>query len=186
RRALATEAFRLWAGAEPWLGELPHGFIHGDLNDENVLVDGDRVVGVLDFGDALYNPLVCDLAIALAYLLLEEPDPWEAGARLVEGYHARRPLSITECELLFPLMCGRLAVSVTIAAGRRREEAPRESWFSTEAAAWRALEGFAGIDPAEAADRLTSRIEVTPWPDRGPRRTSCWPADAPASAPPSP
>jgi 4-aminobutyrate aminotransferase-like enzyme/Ser/Thr protein kinase RdoA (MazF antagonist) len=167
RRALATEAFRLWAGAEPWLAGVPHGFVHGDLNDENLLVEGDRVVGVLDFGDALRNPTVCDLAIALAYLLLAEPDPWDAGARLVGGYHAVRPLSVPECELLFPLMCGRLAVSVTIAAGRRTGEAPRDAWFSTEAAAWRALEEFVGIDPAEAAERLTARIEVTPYPDRG-------------------
>lgn len=170
RRKLATEAFRLWAGAAPWLAEVPHGFIHGDLNDENVRVEGDRVVGLLDFGDALRNPLVCELAIALAYLLLEEPDPWDAGARLVEGYHGVRPLSVRECELLFPLMCGRLAVSVAIAAGRRGEQAPREAWFTTEAAAWRALEGFAGIDPAEAADRLTARIDVTPHPDRGQAR----------------
>ncbi len=170
RRVLATEAFRLWAGAEPWLTEVPHGFIHGDLNDENVLVEGDRVVGLLDFGDALRNPLVCDLAIALAYLLLGEPDPWDAGARLVEGYHGARPLSVRECELLFPLMCGRLAVSVTMAARRRAEGNARDAWFTTEAAAWRALERLVGSAPVDAADRFTARIDVTPYPDRGASR----------------
>ena len=69
RRRIVDDAFMLWcAEAEPYLGALPQSLIHGDLNDENVILSGERVSGILDFGDSLFNPTVCDLAIALAYL----------------------------------------------------------------------------------------------------------------------
>jgi len=170
RQRMVEHGFRLWAAAQPDLATVPTGLIHGDLNDENVLVEGDRIVGVLDFGDALYNPLICDLAIALTYLLLDEADPLSAGAEIVAGYHAERPLSPTEAELLFPLMCGRLAVSLTISAERRQLDPDRDAWFVTEERAWAALEHVASIDPVEAADRLTAQIELAVYPDRGATR----------------
>ncbi|MEO0558885.1 MAG: aminotransferase class III-fold pyridoxal phosphate-dependent enzyme [Bacteroidota bacterium] len=167
RVRLVEHAFRLWAAAQQDLATVPIGLIHSDLNDENVLVEADRVVGILDFGDALVNPLVCDLAIALAYLLLDVPDPLAAGAQVVAGYHAERPLTPTEAELLFPLMCSRLAVSLVIAAERRQLDPDREAWFVTEEPAWRALEQYAILDPVEAADRLTEQIELAVYADRG-------------------
>lgn len=167
RRRVLTEAFRLWAGAEPFLPELPRALIHGDLNDENLLVQGEEVCGLLDFGDALTNPRLCDLAIALAYLTLPCGDPLRDGASLVAGYHEVLPLSERECELLFPLVCGRLAASVAVAAERRSVDPDRASWYVTEAAAWEALQGLVEVDPVTAADRLTSGIDVEPWADRG-------------------
>ena len=167
RRRVVEEAFWLWAGAKPYLAALPHGLVHGDLNDENVLVAGDRVVGLLDFGDALYNPLVCDLAIALAYLLLDEPDPLGAGAQIVASYHAVRPLSPTEIEVLFPLVCGRLAVSLVTSAERRRRAPDRAAWFVTEERAGQALGRYVKLDPVEAAVRLGAGTDVAVYADRG-------------------
>ena len=170
RRALARAAFALWAGAVPFLAELPRGLVHADLNDENLLVDGDRVVGVLDFGDALVSPYACDLAIALAYLLLDAPDPMAAGAEIVAGYHAVRALSARELEVLHPLACGRLAVSLAIAAERRRLDPGRAAWFATEARAWALLERLVAVPPAEAADRWAAPTGVPVWPERGDAR----------------
>jgi 4-aminobutyrate aminotransferase-like enzyme/Ser/Thr protein kinase RdoA (MazF antagonist) len=156
RRHLVDQALLLYvASARPYLDALPHSVIHGDLNDENVLVSGDQVSGLLDFGDCLYNPTVCDLAIALTYLVFDEPDPLAAGAEIVAAYHGIRPLSVPEVDVLFPLVCGRLANSVLIAAARRRIDASRASWFVTEARAWRALERYVAIDPATARAALT-------------------------------
>ena len=76
--------FLLYAAcAGPRLAELPASLIHGDPNDENVLVGGDQVTGLLDFGDCIYNPTVCELAIALAYAMLDQPDPLQAGSEVV-------------------------------------------------------------------------------------------------------
>ena len=156
RRHLVDQALSLYvASARPYLDALPHSVIHGDINDENVLVSGDRVSGLLDFGDCLYNPTVCDLAIALTYLVFDEPDPLAAAAEIVAAYHGIRPLSVPEVEVLFPLICGRLANSVLIAAARRQIDASRSSWFVTEPRAWRALERYLTIDPVAATAALT-------------------------------
>ncbi|HWQ10896.1 MAG TPA: aminotransferase class III-fold pyridoxal phosphate-dependent enzyme, partial [Holophaga sp.] len=168
QRRILDQAFRLWEScARPYLHEIPWGLVHGDLNDDNILVAGGRISGLLDFGDCLWNPLVCDLGIALAYLLFDEPDPFDAGARIVAGYHGVRPLGGTELEVLFPLLCGRLATSLVISAGRRRVDPGRAAWFVTEARGWRALEGYLAIDPVQAAEALAARTGVAVFLDRG-------------------
>jgi len=165
RRRLVDEALTLYvATALPRLAGLPRSVIHGDLNDENVLVEGDEISGLLDFGDCLHNPTVCDLAIALTYLTFEEPDPIAAAAEIVGAYHGVRPLSVAEIEVLFPLICGRLANSVLIAAERRRIDPHRAAWFETEPHAWRALERFLAIDPATATAWLMEDTELSPPP----------------------
>jgi 4-aminobutyrate aminotransferase-like enzyme/Ser/Thr protein kinase RdoA (MazF antagonist) len=162
RRQMAEWMFHLWAAsARPRLESCPVSFIHNDANDENVLVDHDRVVGLLDFGDSLVNPMVCELAIALAYVLMHEEDPLRAGALVVSGYHAVRPLERVELEVLFPLICGRLAASVAIAARRRREDPARESWFATEERAWALVSRLYGIDPRRAGTVLAGTTTGT-------------------------
>jgi 4-aminobutyrate aminotransferase-like enzyme/Ser/Thr protein kinase RdoA (MazF antagonist) len=166
RRLLAIQAER-WAAYAQDLATVPRGLIHGDLNDENLLVLDGQLSGILDFTDALHNPLICDLAILLAYVLLDEPDPWHAGARVVAGYHAVRPLSPTEIELLYPLICARLEMCVLMCARNRQIDPEREALFVTEERAWAFLERHGDRDPTEVADLLASLTDVAPYPDRG-------------------
>ena len=166
RRTLAV-AFQRWAAAKQDLATVPRGLIHGDLNDDNILINDGAICGLLDFGDALVNPLVCDLAIALAYVLLDQPDPWGAGAQIIVGYHEVRPLSATEIELLYPLLTARLAVSLVISAARQRVDPNRVGWFVTEERGWSFLERFGNGDPVEIADRLAGETGIRPYPDRG-------------------
>jgi len=168
RRELLERAFHLHAAsAAPRLAELPHSWIHGDANDENVLVHGGRVSGLLDFGDTLYNPTVCELAIALAYALFGSSSPLELGAEIVAGYHGKRPLSLPELEVLFPLVCGRLAVTVTVCAERRCIDPGHPSWFVSEARALALLERLMTFDPVEAGRRLAARTQLDPFPPTG-------------------
>ena len=167
RQQMLATAFERWAAVTQDLLTVPRGLIHGDLNDDNILIDNDRICGLLDFGDALINPLVCDLAIAMAYILLDHPDPWNAGAQIVAGYHEVRPLSETEAELLFPLLMARLAVSLVISDSRRRIDPERDAWFVTEKRAWSFLERFGDEDPVHVADRLTKLCSIRPYSDRG-------------------
>ena len=98
-----------------WQG-LRHSVIHGDANDYNVLVRDGRVVGFLDFGDMVYSATVCDLAIALAYAILDKPHPLAVAAQIVAAYHQRLPLTRTEINALYPLTTGRLCMSLCYAA----------------------------------------------------------------------
>jgi 4-aminobutyrate aminotransferase-like enzyme/Ser/Thr protein kinase RdoA (MazF antagonist) len=188
RRRLAESMFHLWAAcARLRFGELPRSVIHGDANDENVLLDGDRVAGLVDFGDALENPTVCELAIALAYAMLPGPElmqaggkapdagaedpalhPLRRGAEVVAAYHERRPLSAAELAVLCPLVCGRLAVTVSVAAERRRIDPHHPTWFITEDRAWRLIEELASIDPIDAAHQLAAGTSVAPAIETGP------------------
>jgi 4-aminobutyrate aminotransferase-like enzyme/Ser/Thr protein kinase RdoA (MazF antagonist) len=103
------------------LPKLRHSIIHNDANDYNLLVNmtnnhNYQAVGVIDFGDMLYTATVCELAIATTYAMLNKPDPISVAAMVVAGYHKQFPLTPTEVELLYPLICLRLCLSVTNAA----------------------------------------------------------------------
>ncbi len=70
------------------------------------MVQGDRVSGLVDFGDSCFNPTVCDLAICLAYMMMDRADPMAAAAVVIEAYNDEIELSEEELAVLFPLVCG--------------------------------------------------------------------------------
>jgi Ser/Thr protein kinase RdoA (MazF antagonist) len=108
------------------LPSLPQGVIHNDANDYNVLVNiegGEAVVdGLFDFGDSCWQPIICDVAIALAYLIHHKKDPLAVCARFLQGYNTVRPLSGPEIEVLLDLIRTRLAVTVAISSHRQKLE----------------------------------------------------------------
>jgi Ser/Thr protein kinase RdoA (MazF antagonist) len=110
------------AQTKPLLAELRKGVIHNDANDYNVLAsqDGERIAGIVDFGDMVYSHTVNDLAIAMAYMALGKSDPVAAARDIVRGYHAVNPLTEAEMAVAFNLMCMRLCVSVCLAANNKR------------------------------------------------------------------
>ncbi len=168
RRQILEWVFHLYeAIAKPKFKCLPKSLIHGDINDDNVLVADGKIAGILDFGDCLENPTVCDLAIALAYHTLDEENPLKAASTIISAYHKQRPLSLDEITVLFPLMCARLAVSVIISSQRRKIDPDRESWFVSEERAWKKLEAFAATGPAQAAIILAGKTNLEPFADRG-------------------
>ncbi len=168
KRRIVEWFFHLFAAsAMPRLADLPHSLIHADANDENLLLIDGKISGLLDFGDCIYNPTIVELAIALAYVLLDQADPLSAGAEMVAGYHAVRPLSAAELVILCPLICARLCTTVTLAAQRRQINPQHPNWFVTEARAWHLLEKLYPVDPAEAGNRLAARTGLLPFPDSG-------------------
>lgn len=109
-------------------GALRRSVIHGDANDYNVLVDPERmmVTGLLDFGDMVYSYTVADLAIAVAYVVLDKSDPHAAASEVVKGYTSEFELRDEELEMLWPLVRLRLAMSVCIAADQLRQQPENE------------------------------------------------------------
>jgi 4-aminobutyrate aminotransferase-like enzyme/Ser/Thr protein kinase RdoA (MazF antagonist) len=150
RQTLLEPIFDTWERID-W-SALPHSVIHGDANDYNVLVEGDRVVTVLDFGDLVYSATVGNLAIAVAYAMLGEDDPIATAARIVAAYREIRPLSDAELDAVYPLAATRLAMSVCYAAWQSSEAPENEYLNISNAPAWRLIEQLAKLPegwPAE-------------------------------------
>jgi len=139
KRRLLEWGFEAWAEVESTLHSMPWQFIHGDLNPENILVEGDRINGVVDFGDCCMNPAVCDLAISITYFMMNQQNPLNSARVVVYGYEQIRPLDERERSLLLPLVCGRLATSIAISLSRRLIDPHNPNWFQSEGAAWRLL-----------------------------------------------
>ena len=108
--------------------ELRRSVIHGDANDYNVLVDPERmqVVGLIDFGDMVYSYTVGNLAVALAYVVLDKSDPLAAAREVVEGYTSEFALMEDELEALWRLVLMRLCMSVCIAAYQQEQRPDNE------------------------------------------------------------
>jgi hydroxylysine kinase len=75
----------------PRLASLPTQPTHNDAHTDNVLVDGQTVVGIVDWGDSITQPRVADLAVAASYArgyhpMWLEGDPWQAAHVLRQGY----------------------------------------------------------------------------------------------------
>ena len=139
KRALLEWGFDAWEQVKNDLETLPWQFIHGDMNPENILVEGDHVTGLVDFGDACLNPLICELAICLTYIMMDRDDPLEAARIVTRAYDETLPLSDAELSVLIPLICGRLASSIAIAAARRKIDPDNPNWFGSETSAWELL-----------------------------------------------
>ena len=97
--------------------------IHGDANDYNVLVDPERmeVVGLIDFGDMVYSYTVGNLAVGLAYVVLDKTDPLATARVVVEGYTSEFELMREELDMLWPLVLMRLGMSVCLAAYQQQQ-----------------------------------------------------------------
>ncbi len=102
--------------------------IHGDPNDYNVLVDPGhtQVVGLLDFGDMVYSYTVGNLAIAIAYVVLDKADPRAAADEVVEGYRSAFPLLENELEAVWRLVLMRLCMSICLAAYQQQQRPENE------------------------------------------------------------
>ena len=107
---------------------LRRSVIHGDANDYNVLVDPERmtVVGLIDFGDMVYSYTVGNLAVAIAYVVLDKADPRAAAREVVEGYTSEFALTQDELAALWPLVLMRLCMSVCLAENQQQQRPENE------------------------------------------------------------
>lgn len=121
----------------PLLPRLRRSAIHNDANDYNILVGGgddlysrnQRVTGLVDFGDLVHSFTVGELAIAIAYAILDKPDPLATAVEIVRGYNSEYPLTEGEVAVLFGLIRLRMCVSVCLAANQQRQR-PDDEYLS--------------------------------------------------------
>jgi homoserine kinase type II len=86
------------------LRELPHQWIHGDLNFSNTVADGDSIIGVLDFEFCTIDVRPMELVVALIdFFKGEDSEIWESIQLFCEGYGPEGSLTQEELEAL-PLL----------------------------------------------------------------------------------
>lgn len=134
----------------PRLAGLRASVLHQDANDNNVIVDTadpDRVTGLIDFGDMAFGRTINELAITLAYAILEAEDLYAAIRAVIEGFTARFPITEAEADVLYDLMRMRLAASVCVSSHQSRQHPDNAYLLVSQAPAFRALERLDAIDP---------------------------------------
>jgi len=131
-------------------GLLEKGVIHGDLNEQNILVQesvpGSKefgIHGIIDFGDLQERYYIFELAISLAYLMLQclgtNIDPIQGSAILLAGYSKHRTIPKLELELLRVCVCGRLCQSVVMGQYTYSLDPGNEYLLTTAKAGWELL-----------------------------------------------
>ncbi len=153
------------------LDALPSQVIHNDANDHNVLVRDGRIAGLIDFGDMLFGPRVCELAVAMAYALMSKADPLSAARELAAGFSAMVPLSGDELAVLYDLVAMRLCLSVCIAAWRTRDLPDNDYLQISQQGARRLLEQWRRLHPQVAHGALRAACGFEPIPQAAAVRT---------------
>ena len=134
----------------PKLSQLRKSIIHNDGNDWNLLVKENHISGIIDFGDAVYTPLINELAIALTYALFDKADPLDWAKPLIKGYHKVLKLEKQELDLLYYLIAGRLMTSVCKSAYEKQLKPDSEYITISEKPAWDLLLQWLTINPIQA------------------------------------
>ncbi|MDQ6957032.1 MAG: homoserine kinase [Mariprofundaceae bacterium] len=98
RDELESQRLQLW-------DDLPRGVIHGDLFVDNILFDGDKVSGIIDFYYAHTAPWVMDIAITLnAQAVILNHDDDSRIQAFLSGYESVRELQEDEFQALPTLL----------------------------------------------------------------------------------
>jgi hypothetical protein len=114
RAELASCLDRFGAVVAPRLARTPVQVVHTDFHGENLLTDGQRVTGILDFGDALTGPVAMDLGVAACYQLGYGPNVLASALDVVAGYHGADPLGPADLDLAAEFIVARVAARIIV------------------------------------------------------------------------
>ncbi len=123
RRAAVRAGLARFAALSPELRTLRRQVLHNDFSKSNLIVardDPERLVGVIDFGDAVRTAIVIDVATALLNQLPTDAgvvayeDIFADGRDLLAGYLEVADLTSRELELLPDLVMGRVIARALI------------------------------------------------------------------------
>ena len=147
-RELAASGFeRHLRRVVPVLAQLRGAVVHHDANDRNVIVHDGAISGLIDFGDMVFARQVNELAVTLAYGLLDVIDVVASARRIIGGYVGEFALDEAELRALFDLVVARLAMSVTIASHRSAQFPDNDYLLVSRAPAIRLLRRLMGMRP---------------------------------------
>ena len=138
------------------LNSLPLQIIHNDANDNNIIIDKNnnniKIRSIIDFGDIIFAPRICGLAVACAYVIniIYKNDEKEENTNkinnenieynnneifnqinlMILGYNSVSILTQQEKELLFDLIKTRIATSIIIAHIQTKENPQNNNYLN--------------------------------------------------------
>lgn len=149
--------------------KLRKSVVHNDANDNNIIVSTNsqhpKVEAIVDYGDAIYTQTINDLAIVLAYAVMNKPDVLSAAREAVKGYNKSFSLLKGELPFLYTLVAMRLVITVTKAAINKQNEPENEYLLISEKAAWDVLHKWMQIDENLAHFHFRDACGFSPHPD---------------------
>jgi len=131
--------------AKPKYPGLRFGVVHNDYNGDNIVVgtaDPAQIVGLLDFGDAVFTPVVNDVAVGAVYQLdVPGTSLVEGAVAFIRGYNEAFPLKDEEKDIIFDLMLTRMFVRLVLHTWRAAKfPENREYVLRNTEPAWKHLE----------------------------------------------
>ncbi|ELR11536.1 homoserine kinase, putative [Acanthamoeba castellanii str. Neff] len=77
---------------------LPQGMMHGDIFPDNVMFDGEELVGIVDFEEVCHGPLLVDVGMTILGCCYPRDNKLDEGLMqaFVTAYDAKRPMSVQE------------------------------------------------------------------------------------------
>jgi len=113
---------RLQSIVYPQLDRQRWQVIHQDGHGANLLRradSGEAISGVIDFGDIIYGPLICDLAACVSDFMQSAENPVTAAIEICRGYSDIIPVLDEELDLLLDMVMVRQMMTVQLFEFRR-------------------------------------------------------------------
>jgi 4-aminobutyrate aminotransferase-like enzyme/Ser/Thr protein kinase RdoA (MazF antagonist) len=149
-KSIVSRFQKQFSEIQPTYKNLPKSVVHNDANDYNILVSEElqnpKPLAIIDFGDSVYTQLINDLAVVLAYAIMDVPDPLQAAVEVIKGYHRQNQLTEAELECLYCLVAMRLVISVTKSAINKTEDPLNKYLLISEKPAWELLKKWSEVN----------------------------------------
>lgn len=143
------------------LSRFRQSIIHNDANEYNFIVQNNHP-SIIDFGDMVHTATIFELAIAIAYLILDKDDPIHSAIQVIKGYHSIIPLTEYEVDNLLILAATRLCVSVSMSSYHIRQEPDNKYLLISQKPAIKALHKLRGINPQLVRYLLRDAVDMIP------------------------
>lgn len=140
------------------MDKLPKGVIHGDINEQNIIVRENpnnpskyEIYGLLDVGDSQYNCYLFELALASTYMMLmgNLDNFLEFGSQVIAGYNSECQLSELEWDLLKVCIETRYCQSLVMGAYTHHQDPSNTYVLTTSTKGWEQLIKFRSISKDE-------------------------------------
>ena len=160
-RALAAPLLpRLRHEVLPKLNASRSQIIHNDGHPYNLLRSNavsQDVIGLIDFGDMVYAPIINDLAVTASTFQRRDKKNLDIVENLLIGFHRTHPLSDTQVSLLWDAMTLRVLITILLSdikVNMASENDPDSEALEDRRGAYAMLETIRDLDHKSVVDRL--------------------------------